>query len=78
MPSIDFESYTLIVGQKLSSNVYQNLDKQAFYERDGITYLDLFFSSDIVLPTLVYFNYWGLYPKMSKRDINVNMIANGI
>lgn len=78
MPSIDFESYTLIVGQKLSSNVYQNLDKQAFYERDGITYLDLFFSSDIVLPTLVYFNYWGLYPKMSKRDINVNIIANGI
>jgi hypothetical protein len=43
MPSIDFESYTLIIGQKLSNNVYQNLDKQSFYERDGKTYLDLYF-----------------------------------
>lgn len=74
LPTIDFDSYTLIIGQKPSSNVYQNLDKQAFYERDGRTFLDLFFSGDIVLPTLVYFNYWGLYPKMSKRDINVNII----
>ena len=74
MPSIDFESYTLIIGQKLSNNVYQNLDKQSFYERDGVTYLDLFFSGDIVLPMLAYHNYWGLYPKMSKRDINVNII----
>ena len=74
MPSIDFKSYTLIIGQKLSNNVYQNLDKQSFYERDGVTYLDLYFSGDIVLPMLVYFNYWGLYPKMSKRDINVNII----
>ena len=74
MPSIDFESYTLIIGQKLSNNVYQNLDKQSFYERDGKTYLDLYFSGDIVLPMFVYYNYWGLYPKMSKRDINVNII----
>ena len=57
MPSIDFKSYTLIIGQKLSNNVYQNLDKH-----------------DIVLPMFVYYNYWGLYPKMSKRDINVNII----
>ena len=78
MPSIDFKSYTLIIGQKLSNNVYQNLDKQSFYERDGVTYLDLYFSGDIVLPMLVYFNYWGLYPKMSKRDINVNIIENRI
>ena len=74
MPSIDFKSYTLIIGQKLSNNVYQNLDKQSFYERDGVTYLDLYFSGDIVLPMLAYFNYWDLYPKMSKRDINVNII----
>ena len=74
MPSIDFESYTLIIGQKLSNNVYQNLDKQSFYERDGVTYLDLYVSGDIVLPMFVYYNYWGLYPKMNKRDINVNII----
>ena len=78
MPSIDFKSYTLIIGQKLSSNVYQNLEIQDFYERDGKTYLDLFFSGDIVLPMFVYYNYWGLYPKMSKRDINVNIIENRI
>ena len=76
MPSIDFKSYTLIIGQTLSSNVYQNLDKQSFYERDGVTYLDLYFSGDIVLPMFVYFNYWGLYPKFSNKGITVNIIIN--
>lgn len=76
LPAIDFESYTLIIGQKLSNNVYQNLDKQSFYERDGVTYLDLYFSGDIVLPMLAYFNYWGLYPKFSNKGITVNIIIN--
>lgn len=76
LPNIDFGSYTLIVGQKCSNNVYDNFDKQVFYEKDGKYILDLFLSSEIVHPTIVYYNYWGLYPKLSNKEINVNLIIN--
>lgn len=76
LPVIDFGSYTLIVGQKCSNNMYDSFDKQTFYERDGRYILDLFFSSDIVYPMIVYYNYWGLYPKLDKKEITVNTILN--
>ena len=57
-------------------------DLKAIYtgkeQMPSIDFKSLYFSGDIVLPMLVYFNYWGLYPKMSKRDINVNIIENRI
>lgn len=76
LPVIDFESYTLIVGQKCSNNMYDSLDKQSFYEKDGNYILDLFFTSEIIHPMIVYYNYWGLYPKLGKKEINVNIILN--
>ena len=76
LPIIDFDSYTLIVGQKCSNNMYDSLDKQFFYEKDGKYNLDLFFSSEIVYPMVVYYNYWGLYPKLSKKEISINIISN--
>ena len=56
--------------------MYDSLDKQFFYEKDGKYNLDLFFSSEIVYPMVVYYNYWGLYPKLSKKEININIISN--
>lgn len=76
LPAIDFDSYTLIVGQKCSNNMYDTLDKQSFYEKDGNYFLDLFFTSEIVHPMVVYYNYWGLYPKVSKKEIYINIILN--
>lgn len=76
LPVIDFDIYTLVLGQVFSTNIYDSLDKQVFYEKDGKYILDLFFSSEIILPELVYYNYWGLYPKLSNKEIKVNIILN--
>lgn len=73
LPVIDFDSYTLIVGQTCSNNIYGEIDKQEFYEKDGKYNLDLFFYCDFVQPMIVYYNYWGLYPKLSKEELNVNL-----
>ena len=78
LPDIDFGSYTLIVGQKCSNNMYDSFDKQSFYERDGRYILDLFFSSEIIHPMIVYYNYWGLYPKLDKKEISVNINLNKV
>jgi hypothetical protein len=76
LPEIDFDSYTIIIGKVFSANLYDSLDKQSFYEIEGKYSLDLFFSGALVIPVFVYYNYWGLYPKISRKDINVNIIYN--
>lgn len=75
-PDIDFESYTLLVGQIFSPCIYIKLNKQEFYEMDNKYVLDMYYADDMVMFAEVNNYYWGLYPKLSHNNINANIIIN--
>lgn len=76
LPEIDFGLYTLLVGQKYSPCIYIKLNKQEFYEIDNKYVLDLYYADDMVMFAEVYNYYWGLYPKFTNNDIDINIIIN--
>ncbi len=75
LPAIDFSNYSLIIGQHivLSTSFYvldQNLDVGSEKVTLNLT---------LKVPEACYLGlsrqyYWGLYPKLSGTDIDVNVI----
>lgn len=74
LPDIDFDSYTLLVGQKFSSSIYIKLNKQEFYEDDNKYVLDMYYADDFVSFAEINIFYWGLYPKLSHNNLEINII----
>lgn len=73
LPIIDFDSYTLLVGKKETSQFSERLSRQSFYEDNGTYFLDIYYSGDLFFQTIVSVYYWGLYPKLDERLINVSV-----
>ncbi len=76
LPDIDFQKYTLVIGKKLMENSFYQLTRQQIVQEDSRYVLYLYVSPVSETgswPAFSYLNFWGLYPKLSKRDIIVRI-----
>lgn len=83
IPYIDFEHYTLVIGQIVESGFYYPLLKQDLMFKDNRCHLTLY------VPELdevnlngdnyktQYFYHWALYPKFNTEGISVGFIKEG-
>lgn len=78
LPEIDFERFTLVIGQEIISNLYplinQNLefhDKQCELK----LYIPDFDGDTTALQYYLY--YWALYPKFNTNGISVSYVKEG-
>jgi hypothetical protein len=77
LPEIDFNSYTLIIGQHRVPCSYHIVLEQYILEDSQKTELNLIINRPINAWTafsMMY--YWGLYPKFVKKLINVNIVIS--
>ena len=78
LPAIDFESYTLIIGQQLVGNpvCYRITEQNIINEPKKIGLNIAFKNPDPecwALGISVSLRYWGIYPKLQIKPINVNV-----
>lgn len=74
-PFIDFDSYTLVLGQYLASGVNILHSQRFIVEDDSAAMLlttEWLGGVDAVLPR----GFWGLYPKLPKLPIDVNPVVD--
>ena len=74
LPEIDFEKYTLIIGQQIMPYLGFYVAKKKLSLGDNGLILNLYAKNDNdVLPcALQNLYFWGLYPKQSQKTITVN------
>ena len=76
-PEIDFNLYTLIVGQHQMPNSYYYIVEQNIVESGRsrlILNLRVKLPDDGHWPAFSKLYYWGIYPKLENKTINVNLI----
>ena len=76
IPEIDFEKNTLIIGQQIMPCLgFYVAKKELLADDDGLV-LTLYAKNDLVNLPLALMNlyYWELYPKLSQKNISVNVI----
>ena len=76
IPEIDFEKNTLIIGQQIMPSLgFYVAKKELLADDDGLV-LTLYAKNDLVNLPLALMNlyYWELYPKLSQKNISVNVI----
>ncbi|MCB5280210.1 MAG: hypothetical protein LHW59_11915 [Candidatus Cloacimonetes bacterium] len=75
LPEIDFASYSIIVGQKRMPNSYYSVVEQNIKETETLD-LNIFVQLplDGHWPAFSNMYYWGIYPKLPNKKINVNII----
>ena len=77
LPVIDFNSQTLVIGQRVMPHLGYTLQKQYIKEYDGSLLLFLHIKcepSDFYPTMLMKLYYWGIYPKINKTTITVKTI----
>ena len=85
LPEVDFDTYTLIVGQHfcdafrfaVMSEIYPK--KQVFSEKEGEYALDIYYTlskDSIWLNADVYAHFWGMYPKINAKEIKIDIITD--
>ena len=80
LPEIDFDKYTLILGQQVMGYVgFYVARKELLAGEDGSLILNLYArnnarSDENMTPVLQILSFWGLYPKQAKKNISVNVI----
>lgn len=80
LPKIDFDKFTLIIGQAIMPTLGFYVAKKELKEsKDGIT-LNVYAindsKSDEIRPTaLQSLYYWAIYPKLSQKFVKVNIIS---
>ena len=75
IPEIDFERYTLVIGQEILSDFYYPVYKQDLMFSDHKCHLTLYVPDfDLENNTTQYFYYWALYPKFYTEGISVGFI----
>lgn len=73
LPEINFSLYTLVIGQKKMPNSYYSITEQSIDETDVLT-LNLHVQlPDEHWPAFSQMYYWGIYPKLYKKKIDVNV-----
>lgn len=78
LPSIEFDKYTLIIGQHPMGDPGYSLEKQGMDAEPDKMKLSLVYKSmEGSTPAMeVTFYYWGLYPKLPQKPVTVNIISN--
>ncbi len=72
LPEIDFSKYTLLVGHVLAAHSGHLLERTELTEKDGSLTLYVYIRAlDEGLAVITPILYWGLYPKLSQKEINV-------
>ena len=79
LPEIDFDNYTLILGQQIMPYLGFYVGKKELVKGEDALILNLHARhdsrSDENLPTMLQILYfWGLYPKQIQKNITVNVI----
>ena len=75
LPAINFDLYTLIIGQHQMPNIYYYVVKQNITIESNTHILNLTVDRpDGVWPSFSTLYYWGIYPKMQNKSISVNLI----
>ncbi len=77
LPTINFDSYTLVIGQWVSGNGASHLESTKLIVRDDTATVNLIMSKDdlrfdVFHPLPIYF--WGIYPKIDTETIGINVI----
>lgn len=76
LPEIDFTLYSIIVGQKRMPNSYYSVVEQNIEETDVLNLNILTqLPSDGHWPAFSNMYYWGVYPKLPNKKIEVNIIT---
>jgi hypothetical protein len=77
-PEIDFESYTLIIGQHRMPNSFYRVVEQNIFTADSFLTLNLKVAlledGGSSWPAFSTLYYWGLYPKIKKKNIHINIV----
>lgn len=76
IPEIDFEKYTLIIGQHIMSASGYIIEKQEVVLRDNDSVLNIFVNNKYEYKPSLYtpLYFWGVYPKLYKFNVDVNII----
>jgi hypothetical protein len=78
LPAIDFDKYTLVVGQWLYGNSAEYLGSRTLIEGEDRVTMNLEVGikegehTQEYVPRLSVF--WGIYPKISAKHININIV----
>ena len=76
LPEIDFKSHTLIIGQyyPIRESSYKVINQELVVKSKEIE-LNLYVTSpEYTFATQTRLYYWGIYPKLRNKPINVNII----
>ncbi len=78
LPEIDFTKYSVIVGQKKMPNSYYSVVEQNIEETEMSLELKIYVKlpADGYWPAFSQMYYWGIYPKLPNKKININIITN--
>lgn len=75
IPEIDFEKYTLVIGQEVMPDFYHPVYKQDLMFNDRKCHLTLYVPDfELDHSVIQYFYYWSLYPKFNTESISVGFI----
>ena len=73
-PEVDFDKYTLIVGQKIMSEAYYTVLRQELISFDDELRLNVYVPKlDGAYTAFQNLFYWGLYPKVKSSNITVKL-----
>lgn len=74
LPEIDFESYTLIVGQRTVPNSFYSILEQKIIETSVLELNLVLDLGENHYPAFSTLYFWGIYPKLSgKKTLNINI-----
>lgn len=75
LPEIDFTKYSVVIGQKRMPNSYYSVSNQKIVEFSGVLELNIITKtlSEGVWPSYSTMYYWGVYPKLPNKKLNVNV-----
>ncbi len=76
LPEIDFDKYTLIIGQQIMPGLgYYIRKRKLVMEEDGLVLtLNARNDGEAIALALQHLYFWGLYPKLPQDRITVNVI----
>jgi hypothetical protein len=75
LPEIDFKKYTLVIGQHGMGAGYQ-LERQFIDTESDMPRLNLVYSGSETggsLTAMLTYCYWGVYPKLSEKTMNLSI-----
>jgi hypothetical protein len=78
-PDIDFDNYTLIVGQEIMPEAFYSVLRQELYYAEDKLILYVYIPQIEGGYTMVqHLFYWGLFPKMRSSNISVKIIKEQV